>query len=196
MPGRHCHSSATPSLSFLAQGVLSPSRSGHHTQHPLSMTTVWQFILWGKRNKKDHFNPTNGTWSPHMGHKIKGTFQKSIQSCGNYLQLTTLSWALGLKFSLSLSLSLSLCLCVSVCVCVSINVSVSLCVWGGIYMYVCIPCACRCLQRPQEGIRSPGTGVVSYLILVLGTEPREMAVLLTDEPSLQLPATGFNRESC
>lgn len=47
----------------------------------------------------------------------------------------------------------------------------SFCVCVRAYMRACL-CVHRCLQRPQEATRSPEgavTGVVSYLIQVLGT---------------------------
>lgn len=42
-----------------------------------------------------------------------------------------------------------------------------------------MPCVCRCLRRPEEGLESPGTG------LTCSCEPPDMGVLGTDLGPLQ-----------
>lgn len=58
-------------------------------------------------------------------------------------------------------------------------------------MCVCAPCACQCLQRPEEGIRSGGAGVTDDCKLLSKYEEsslghlKECPVLLTTEKFLQ-----------
>jgi hypothetical protein len=58
-------------------------------------------------------------------------------------------------------------------------------------MYVCIPVPCSAYKRPEEGTRSPGTGVAERckpprVCWELNPYPlQDMQMLLTSEPSLQ-----------